>query len=166
MSAAEWVSLVKALLLVRIGVVAAVEARAQFRVAEHFIRLVDARHLLLGILLGETLLGGLVRVVLLGQLAVGGFDLSLISVVWDADDLVVVFCFAAFECNLGITQKLVGKAALGFGWCGFLCLLERVDGSIIIFGVKLGLALMEKTVERVLVEGQGFSAVFLGLFAV
>lgn len=51
------------LLFVRIGVVAAVEAGAEFRVAEDLVGLVNGRHLLLCDLFRDSLLHGLVRVV-------------------------------------------------------------------------------------------------------
>ena len=74
-SAAKWISML--LLFVRVGVIAAIEALTKFWVAEDLVCLVDARHLLLGRLLGETLLGGFVWVVLLGEFPVGCLDLSL-----------------------------------------------------------------------------------------
>ena len=147
----------------RVGVVAAVEARAQLRVVEHLVRLVDARHLLLGVLLGEPLLGRLVRVVQLGQLAVGGFDLPLVGVVRHAEHLVVVLGLAALEGDLRLLHERVDGFFLA--GVGFRCLAERVDTGFVFFRGQEVLGAVEEAVEGVLVVLEGFFAVFLGLFA-
>lgn len=154
------------LLLVRVGVVAAVEARAQLRVREHLVRLIDGRHLLLGRLLGEPLLGRLVGVVDLGELAVRRLDLPLVGVVRHPEHLVVVLGRAALEGELGLLEELVGDLALLGRRGGFLGCLEGGDGGVELFGLELGLGAVEEAIEGGLVEGKGFLAVFLDLFAV
>jgi len=161
--AAERVPLVL-LLLVRVGVVAAVEAGAQLRVAQHLVRLVDGRHFLLGLLLSEPLLGRLVRVVELGQLAVGGLDLALVGVVGHTDDLVVVFCLATLKGDLGLLHERVDDVVLarvGFG--GFA---KSVDAGLELFRVQEVLGAVEQAVERVFVVLERFLTILLGLLAV
>ena len=106
----EWIPVL--LLFVGVRIIAAIEARTKFWVTKDLICLVDARHLLLGRLLGETLLGGFVWVVLLGELPVGCLDLSLIGVVGYPEDLVVVFGRAALQGNLGFLQERVDDVLL------------------------------------------------------
>ena len=154
------------LLLVRVGVVAAVEARAQLRVREHLVRLVDGRHLLLGRLLGEPLLGRLVGVVDLGEFAVRRLDLPLVGVVRDPEHLVVVLGRAALEGELGLLEELVGDLALLGRRGGFLGRLEGGDGGVEFFGFELGFRAVEEAVEGGFVKGEGFFAVFIGFFAV
>ena len=162
--AAEGVPAVLLLLLVRVGVVAAVEARAQLRVAEHLVRLVDGRHLLLGLLLGEALLGRLVRVVQLGQLAVRRLDLALVRVVRHAEDLVVVLCLAALEGDLCFLKERVDDVVLaGVGLGGFA---ERVDAGFEFLRLGEVLGAVEQAVEGVLVLLERLFAVILGFFAV
>lgn len=48
--------------LLRVGIIATVETGTQLGVAQNFICLVDAGHLLLGLFLRDTLFGGLIRV--------------------------------------------------------------------------------------------------------
>lgn len=154
------------LLLVRVGVVAAVEARAQLRVHEHLVRLVDGRHLLLSRLLGEPLLGRLVGVVNLGELAVRRLNLPLVGVVRHPEHLVVVLGRAALEGELGLLEELVGDLALLGGRGCFLGYLEGGDGGVKFFGFELGFGAVKEAIEGGLVEGERFLAVFLRFFAV
>lgn len=96
----KWIAML--LLFVRVRVIAAIEARTKLWVTEDLVRLVYARHLLLGRFLGEALLRGFVRVVLLGELPVGCLDLSLIGVVGYSKHLVVVFGRATLQSNLSL----------------------------------------------------------------
>lgn len=89
--------------LLRIGVVATIEARAQLWVGKHLVRLVDSLHLLLRLLLGDAVALGAVRMVLLHQLAVGRLDLPLVSVARDAQYLVVVLGLAPLKIDLGFS---------------------------------------------------------------
>ena len=152
------------LLLVGVGVVAAVEAGAQLGVAQDLVRLVDGRHLLLGRLLGEPLLGRLVRVVLLGELAIGRLDLALVGVVRHAQNLVVVLCLGSLECDLGLLHQRVDHVALVRP--ALLGLLKRVDAGFVLLGLELHLGLLEKAVEGLRIKRQGLLAVFGRLFAV
>ena len=163
-SGPERAPLVELGLLVRVGVVAAVEAGAQLRVAEHLVRLVDAGHLLLGFLLGQPLLGRFVRVVQLGELAVGGLDLALVGVVRHAENLVVVLCLAALEGDLGFLQERVDDVVFaGVELGGFA---ERVDAGFVVFGGEEVFGAVEEAVEGGFVEGEGLVAVVFGFFAV
>lgn len=143
---AEGVSL---LLLVRVGVVTAVETCAQLGIAEDLVCLVNLRHLLLGCLLGETLLGGLVGMMLLGELAVGGLDLAFIGIVGYPEDLVIILVLAALQGNLGFLHEGVDDVLLV--WPRFLGRLEGVDAGFVLLCFELELGLVEETVERVLI---------------
>lgn len=90
--------------LLGVGIVATVKARAQLRVGKHLVRLIDSLHLLLGLLLGDAVALGAVRVVLLHQLAVGRLDLPLVGVARDAQYLVVVLGLAPLKIDLGFSQ--------------------------------------------------------------
>lgn len=124
-----------ALLLVGVGVVAHVEAAAELGVGEDLVGLVDGGHLLLGVLLGQPLLSGLVRVVLLGQLAVGALDLALVGVAPHSDHLVVVLVLAALELHLRLLQQRVDDVFL----VGprLRCLLQRRDARVVLLRVEL-----------------------------
>lgn len=92
-SSSKGISLLEGVLPSRFGVVrivAVVEPGFQFGVRQHFIRFVDSSHLLLRFLLGNTFRLGLIRVMLLSQLAVGTLDSSLIGISTDSENLVVV----------------------------------------------------------------------------
>lgn len=99
---AKRITLVVVLPLIRVGIITAIEARPQLGVAKDLICFVDASHLLLGLLLGDALLDGLVGVELLRGLAVGGLDLALVGVVGYGEDLVVVLALAALQGDLGL----------------------------------------------------------------
>jgi hypothetical protein len=157
--------LVEPLLLVRVGVVTAVKARAELRIGKDFVSFVDAGHLLLSLLLGETLLGGLIGVVLLGKLAVRRLDLAVVGVVGNSEDLVIVLCFAAFEGDFCIVEELVGEGALVFRGI-FLGLFDGVDRGFVVLSVELSFGLVQEAEEGVLVEGDRLGAVFFRLFAV
>ncbi|KAI6769465.1 hypothetical protein HG531_010569 [Fusarium graminearum] len=88
----------------RVRVIAVVETRSQFGIAKYFICFVDAGHLLLSILLGNTLLSSLVRVEDLGLFAVGRLDLAFVGIVFDTKDLVVVLCFAALQSDMSLVK--------------------------------------------------------------
>jgi len=141
----------RVLLLVRVGVVAPVEPRPQLRVGEHLVRLVDGLHLPLGLLLGQPLLGGLVRVVHLRQLPVGGLDLALISVARHAQDLVVVLCLGALERHLGFPKEGVDRLVELLVLARFFSLVEGVDGGFEVLGFGLDAGAVEEAVDRVLV---------------
>lgn len=152
------------LLLLRVGVVAAVETRPELGVAEDLVRLVDGGHLLLRLLFGEAALVGLVRVVQLGQLAVGRLDLPLVGVARHAQHLVVVLGLAALELNAGLLEQLLDQVAPFRGQLRRL--LERPDGGLVVLGLFLRLGLVQETVHRVLVQFDRLLAVLLRLFAV
>lgn len=150
--------------LLRVGVVASIEARPQFGVAQHLVGLVDARHLLLRLLLADARLHRLVGVVHLGHLAVRRLDLSLVGVVGDPEHLVVILCLATLQCNLGFLQQRVDNVFLlgpRFGRLG-----QRVDAGLELLGLELCLGFVEKTVEGVRIPLQGLLAVDAGLLAV
>lgn len=130
---AEGAALERVLLLVRVGVLAAVEALAQLRVAEDLVRLVDARHLLLGLLFGEPLPDRLVRVVDLGRLAVRRLDLSLVRVALHAQHLVVVLRLAALQRDLRLLHERVDDVVLVRTGLGRL--LQRRDAGLEVLGV-------------------------------
>jgi len=143
--------MLETLLLMRIRVVPTIEARAQFRIAEHFVRLVDACHLLLSIFFCETLLGRLVGVMLLGQFSVGRLNLSLVGVTRNVENLIVVLGLTPLQSDFSVAQKLVCQATFAFGR-GFLGLLEAMDSGVEFFRVKLSLALVKKGVKGILIE--------------
>lgn len=137
---AERAALEGVLLLVGVGVVAAVEAGAQLRVAEDLVRLVDAGHLLLGILLAEPVLHRLVRVVDLGRLAVRRLDLPLVRVARHAQHLVVVLGLAALQRDLRLLHERVDDVVLVGPDLGRL--LQRRDAGLEVLGVQLCLGLV------------------------
>lgn len=95
----------EALLLLVVRVVTTIEACTKLWVDENLVCLVDLRHLLLGILLGDSLLGCLVWVVGLGQFAVGRLDLALVGILGDTENLVVVLCLGPSECDLSFPEE-------------------------------------------------------------
>lgn len=140
-AAAEGAALLEGvLLLVRVGVVAAVEPRPQLRVAQHLVRLVDARHLLLRLVLAQALLRRLVRVVQLGQLAVGRLDLPLVGVVRDPEHLVVVLGLAALEGYLRLLHQ--GADHVVPVGSELRSLLESCDTLFELFSIQMRFALM------------------------
>lgn len=139
------------LLLVGVGVVAHVEAAAELGVGQDLVGLVDGGHLLLGVLLGDPLLGGLVRVVLLGQLAVGALDLALVGIPRHPEHLVVVLGLAPLELDLRLLQQRVDDARFLIG-TRLGCLVERPDAGLEVLRVELRFALVDEAVEGVLVQ--------------
>ena len=92
--------------------------------------------------------------------------MPLVGVVRDSEHFVVVLGRTALEGELGLLEELVGDLALLGRRGGFLGRLEGGDGGVELFGFELRLGAVEEAVERVLVKGEGFFAVFLGFFAV
>ena len=82
--------------------------------------------------------------------SVGSLDLSLIGIVRHTQNLVVVLCLAALQGNLRILHERVDDILLV--WPGLAGLLESVDSRFEVFGIQLSLGLLEKTVERVLIQ--------------
>lgn len=121
-----------ALALLGIGIIATIKACAQLGVGKYLVRLVDRLHLLLSCLLGEALLVRLVRVMLLGQLAVGALDLSLVGVAGHAEDLVVVLGLAAAQFDLRLAQqRLHNRLLVGRDLGGSL---EGADRGLVVLG--------------------------------
>lgn len=164
MSPSKGVPVVVLRLFMRIRIVAPIETRAQLWVAQHLICLVNSRHLFLSLFLGETLFGGLVWVVHLGQLAVSRLDLTLVGVVCNPENLVVVLVLATFERDLRLLHEWVNSIFLP--WVCFGRLAKCVNAGFVFFGVKEVLGAIEQAVEGVLVVLKGFLAVFLGFLAI
>lgn len=139
---AEWAAVKRlALLLLAVGIVAAVEAGAEFGVAEDLVSLVDVGHFLLGLLLGHALRGGLVRVELFRHGAVLALDRALVGVVVHVEHLVVVL-------RLGPLQLYVrGLQHLRDFICGrvvFFGLIEGLDRGFVLGRVELPLCFGEE----------------------
>lgn len=141
------------LLIVRI--VSAIKPRPELRIAEHLIRLVDLRHLLLGLLLRDALRGRFVRVVLSYQFAVDVLDGAIVCVAGNAEHFVIIFLFRALELDVRLVEHLgdVGGAAVVF-----FGRVEGGDGGVVVLGVELALGLGEEAMQRLGVEGEGFGA--------
>lgn len=145
-----------ALLLVAVRIVASVKASAEFRVVEHLVRFVDGGHFLLGVFLADALGRSLVRVVLLGELAVGALDGAVVGVAADAEDFVVVFLLGAGEEGVGFLEEGLD---LWRGRVLFFGVVERVDGAGEVIGVELATRFEKEAGEGVGVQGQRFGAV-------
>lgn len=118
-----------------IRVVAPVKAGAQFRIAKYLVRLVDRRHLLLGILFVDAMFGCLVGMVLLGGLAVCRFDLFLIGILSHTENLIVVLGLAALQSDLGFSQDRLDFLSLA---CVLLFgTLEGAYRRFVVFGLEL-----------------------------
>lgn len=135
-----------ALLLLTVGIVAAVEAGAEFGVAEDLVCFVDFGHFLLGLLLGHALGGGLVRMELLRHGAVLALDSALVGVVVHVEDLVVVLRLGPLQPYVGILQHLgdfVCRRVMFFG------VVEGLDRGLVLGRIELLLRFGEETGERV-----------------
>ena len=80
-----------------------------------------------------------------------------------AEDFVVVFCFGAFEADVGL---LVEELDLRGGGVVFFGLVEGVQSGFEVFVVHLALGEGQEAVEGVRVDGEGFRAVGERLFHV
>ena len=80
-----------------------------------------------------------------------------------AEDFVVVFCFGAFEADVGL---LVEQLDLRRGGVVFFGLVEGVQSGFEVFVVHLALGEGEEAVEGVRVDREGFRAVGERLFLV
>lgn len=135
-----------ALLLVAIRIVSSIESRAQLRVVEHLVRLVDGGHFLLGVFLADALGRGLVRVMLLGELAVCALDGTVVGVAADAQDFVVVFLFGPGEKGVRFLEEGLD---LWRGCVLFFGVVERVDGAGEVISVELASRFGKEAVEGV-----------------
>ena len=146
-----------ALLLLRIiRIIAVIESLLQFRIRQHLIRLIDSRHFLLRLLGGQVVSRGFVGVELLGEFAVGLFDVAVFGVAGYAEDFVVVFLLGALEQGMRFLELLLDLLLLAvvlFG--GF----EGPDGVFEVVGVEFAFGLVEQTGEGLRVVLQRFFAV-------
>jgi hypothetical protein len=78
--------------------------------------------------------------------------------------LVVVLGLAALERDLGLLHERVDQVFAALVVLGGFA--EGADGEFVVFLVELGLGFVEEAVEGVLIELQGFDAVFLGFLVV
>lgn len=160
----EWIALERVSSLLRVGVVSAIEPGSQFWVTEDLVRLINGGHLLLCLLLGDALLHSLVRVELLCRLAVGGLDLSFVSVAGNTEDLVVVLGLAALQSNLCLVEERVDLVLLIRPLLGGS--LEEVNGLLVILFLEERLATVEKTPEGISIQVERLFAVASSIFVV
>lgn len=129
-----------------VRIIPPIEAGAQLRVAEDFVRLVDLGHFLLGLFFRDALGDGFVRVELFGEGAVLAFDGAIVGVVGDVEHLVVVFGFGSFELHLSFLEELADSVG---GGVMFMCFVEGLDACFVLPGVELALSEGEEGGERV-----------------
>lgn len=135
-----------ALVVLAVGVIAAVEAGAEFGVAQDLVGLVDLGHFLLGLLLGHALGGGLVRVELLRHGAVLALDGALVGVVVHVEHLVVVLGLGPLQQHVRVLQHLrdlTCRRVVLFG------VVEGLDRVFVLGRIELSLRFGEETGERV-----------------
>lgn len=94
--------------------------------------------------------------ILLRHRPVGSFDLSLVGVIGNVEDLVVVFCFRALELGLCFLEKSLDLRGRGVV---FGSGVEGLYGAFVVFGVHLAMRLSDEAVERVRIELEGVGAV-------
>lgn len=131
-----------ALLLLAVGIVAAVEAGAELGVAEDLVGLVDLGHFLLGLLLGHALGGRLVRVESLRHGPVLALDGALVGILVHVEHLVVVLGLGPLQLHVRILQQLLD---LGCGRVVFFGLVEGLDRRFVLGRIELPLRFGEET---------------------
>lgn len=144
------------LLLLTIRIIAPVKPRSQFRIAQHFVSLVDLGHLLLRLILQHAPSLCFIRVELSRQRPVGALDGTVVGVVGYAKNLVVILRLGTLEADVGF---LVEELDLRGGGVMFFCLIEGVEGGFEGFFVDLALGEEEETIERIGILSKGLRAV-------
>ena len=129
----EWAPLKwTTLILMSHWILAVIEPCSQIGIAEDFISLVDARHLLLGFFFAETRCPhDFIRMMDLGEMTICSLDRSFVRVSCDPEDLVVVFVPGLFEQRLGFVQEWRDRAG---GWMVLLSELKGRDCGFVLFG--------------------------------
>lgn len=87
---------------------------------------------------------------LFGQSAILAFDGSVVGVVGDTQNFVVVFRFGSFELDLGFLQELTDS---GGGGVVVSCFIQGLDAGFVFLRVKLALGERKKGGERMGFEG-------------
>lgn len=154
----------RAALFLRVGVVTSVKPGAQLGVTQDLVRLIDLRHLLLGVLLGKAVAVGLVRVVFPRHLAIRRFDLAFVGVAGYTENPVVILCFRALEVDAGFVQEGVDNVLLVLSCLGGA--LEGADGGFEFFRFLEGFGAVEEAVEGVFVKGERFGTILLHFLSV
>lgn len=143
MASAKWTSFKWVGPLLGVWVVTSIESCTELCVAEHFVRLVNGCHFLFGFVLVNSTVNRFVRVVLFRGFSIRRLNLLLISIVGNAENLIVILSLATFERNLSLVQDGVNLILLI--WSDLCGLLKCLYCSLKILLFEKSLAPIDKT---------------------